>query len=196
MICTEWNYFWQRQGIWAEFELLDGGEYLFEEMFKTASSEVGAAYSLAQMLTFQHSEVQAATLHRADALSMYCTMFNIYGVPQKQFDAFYAYDALRQGETEVALTMGEGLDGVYAMASGGSDYACIAVSQYRGAWRNYHIAVSGLCEDACYTAECYLTDDRHHFTLVDTIEGKPRTLSLGKYLKANTILVWKIRKKS
>ena len=196
MICTEWNYFWQRQGIWAEFELLDGGEYLFEEMFKTASSEVGAAYSFAQMMTFQQSEVQAATLHRADALSMYCTMFNIYGVPQKQFDAFYAYDALREGKHEVALTRGEGLEGVYAMASGDENYACIAVSQYRGAWRNYHIALSGLDADAEYLAEAYLTDDKHHFALVDTKMGKPSALSLGKYLKANTILVWKIRKKA
>ncbi len=195
MICSEWNYFWQRQGIWSEFEL-EGGEYLFEEMFKTASFEVGASYSLAQMMTFQKSEVQAATLHRADALSMYCTMFNIYGVPQKQFDAFYAYDALRACKNEVMLAMGEGTDGVYAMAAGDEDAACIAVSQYRGAWRNYHMAITGLCEDAEYIAECYLTDDKHHFALVDTKIGKPSALSLGKYLKANTILVWKIRKKA
>lgn len=195
MICSEWNYFWQRQGIWSEFEL-EGGEYLFEEMFQTASSEVGASYSLAQMMTFQKSEVQAATLHRADALSMYCTMFNIYGVPQKQFDAFYAYDALRACKNEVMLEMGEGTDGVYAMAAGDEDAACIAVSQYRGAWRNYHMAITGLCEDAEYIAECYLTDDKHHFALVDTKIGKPSALSLGKYLKANTILVWKIRKKA
>lgn len=195
MICSEWNYFWQRQGIWSEFEL-EGGEYLFEEMFQTASSEVGASYSLAQMMTFQKSEVQAATLHRADALSMYCTMFNIYGVPQKQFDAFYAYDALRACKNEVMLEMGAGTDGVYAMAGGDEDAACIAVSQYRGAWRNYHMAITGLCEDAKYIAECYLTDDKHHFALVDTKIGKPSALSLGKYLKANTILVWKIRKKA
>ena len=165
-------------------------------MFQTASSEVGAAYSLAQMMTFQKSEVQAATLHRADALSMYCTMFNIYGVPQKQFGAFYAYDALREGGNEVLLTMGEDTDGVYAMASGDEDYACIAISQYRGTWRNYHMAIEGLCEDAEYVAECYLTDDKHHFELVDTRVGKPSALSLGKYLKANTILVWKIQKKA
>ena len=195
MICSEWNYFWQRQGIWSEFEL-EGGEYLFEEMFQTASSEVGASYSLAQMMTFQKSEVQAATLHRADALSMYCTMFNIYGVPQKQFDAFYAYDALRACKNEVMLEMGESTDGVYAMAAGDEDAACIAVSQYRGAWRNYHMAITGLCEDAEYIAECYLTDDKHHFALMDTKIGKPSALSLGKYLKANTILVWKIRKKA
>ena len=125
---------------------------------------------------------------------MYCTMFNIYGVPQKQFDAFYAYDALREGKHEVALTRGEGLEGVYAMASGDADYACIGISQYRGAWRNYHIALSGLDADAEYLAEAYLTDDHHHFALVDTQKGKSSTLSLGKYLKANSILVWKIRK--
>ena len=193
LICTEWNYFWIRTGLWAEFEL-EGGEYLFEEMFKTASSEVGAAYSLAQMMTFQQSEVRAATMHRADALSMYCTMFNIYGVPQKQFGAFYAYDALRQGQTEVAVTENGAHPGVYAMASARDDYACIAISQYRGAWKNYTLELKGLEKDVRYTAEYYLTDDRHHFERVFEQENTGGELSCGRYLKENSILVIKIRK--
>ena len=194
LLCTEWNYFWIRAGIWSEFEL-EGGEYLFEEMFKTASSEVGAAYSLAQMMTFQQSEVKAATLHRADALSMYCTMFNIYGVPQKQFDAFYAYDALREGKTQVSVSSGTNPKGVYVLASASEDYACIAVSQYRGAWKNYYFDVKGLDENAVYTAEYYLTDDRNSFALVRTDEDTAKNLSFGRYLKENSILVIKIRKK-
>lgn len=190
-VCTEWNYFWLRRGIWSEFEL-EGGEYVFEEMFTTASSEVGAAYSLAQMITFQQSEVQMATMHRADALSMYCTMFNIYGVPQKQFDAFYAYDALREGKNEVFVS-GES-DGVYVMASGDGDYACIAVSQYRGAWTNYDFDVKGLDADASYAVEYHLTDDRRHFEIVAEEKGKGKNLSFGRYLKENSVLVIKIRK--
>ena len=193
LVCTEWNYFWIRAGLWAEFEL-EGGEYLFEEMFKTASSEVGAAYSLAQMMTFQQSEVRAATMHRADALSMYCTMFNIYGVPQKQFDAFYAYDALRHGQTEVAVTENGAHPGVYAMASACGDYACVAISQYRGAWKSYTLELKGLEKDARYKAEYYLTDDRHHFELVSEQENAGGELSCGRYLKENSILVIKIRK--
>ncbi len=193
MICSEWNYFWQRPGIWSEFEL-EGGEYLFEEMFKTASSEVGAAYSLAQMITFQQSEVKMATLHRADALSMYCTMFNIYGVPQKQFDAFYAYDALREGKMEVALTKGEGLDGVYAAASRDGDYASVVVSQYRGAWRSYSFAFEGLCAESDYEVDIYLTDDKRSMEKIDKKTGKGNTLSLREYLKASSILVLKIKK--
>ena len=194
LICTEWNYFWNRSGLWAEFEL-DGGEYLFEEMFQTASSEVGAAFTLAQMIAFQQSEVQAATMHRADALSMYCTMFNIFGVPQKQFDAFYAYDALREGKTAVSVIPERESRGVYALASACGDYACIAVAQYRGAWRNYRFRVRGLDENAVYTAEYYLTDDRHSFDLVKTEENKPNDLSFGRYLKENSVMVIKIRKK-
>ena len=194
LLCTEWNYFWIRAGIWSEFEL-EGGEYLFEEMFKTASSEVGASYSLAQMMTFQQSEVKAATMHRADALSMYCTMFNIYGVPQKQFDAFYAYDALREGKTQVSVSSGTNPKGVYVLASASEDYACIAVSQYRGAWKNYYFDVKGLDENAVYTAEYYLTDDRNSFALVRTDEDTAKNLSFGRYLKENSILVIKIRKK-
>ncbi|MBQ9748569.1 MAG: hypothetical protein IJV98_07280 [Clostridia bacterium] len=193
-ICTEWNYFWVRPGLWAEFEL-EGGEYLFEELFKTASSHVGAAYSLAQMITFQHSEVKMATMHRADALSMYCTMFNIYGVPQKQFSAFYAYDALREGGTEVTLVKGEHTDGVYAMASGDRNALYIAVSQYRGAWRSYRFEILGLDPDAEYIAERYLTDDMRDFSPVGTQEGRPEALSLRPYLKANSVFVMKIRKK-
>ena len=190
-ICTEWNYFWLRRGIWSEFEL-EGGEHLFEEMFQTASSEVGAAYSLAQMMTFQQSEVKMATMHRADALSMYCTMFNIYGVPQKQFGAFYAYDALREGKNEVCVSGKK--DGVYVMASGDGDYACVSVAQYRGEWTNYDFEMKGLDTDADYTAEYYLTDDRHHFELVKTDCGKGKVLSFGKYLKENSVLTIKIRK--
>ena len=183
-----------RSGLWAEFEL-EGGEYLFEEMFTTASSEVGASYSLAQMITFQQSEVKAATMHRADALSMYCTMFNIYGVPQKQFAAFYAYDALREGRTEVLVSSECPQKGVYVLASAHEDYACIAAAQYRGAWKNYNFEVRGLDENAVYTAEYYLTDDKRSFALVRTDEDTAKNLSFGRYLKENSILVIKIRKK-
>ena len=161
-------------------------------MFQTASSEVGAAYSLAQMMAFQQSEVKMATMHRADALSMYCTMFNIYGVPQKQFGAFYAYDALREGKNEVCVSGKK--DGVYVMASGDGDYACVSVAQYRGEWTNYDFEMKGLDTDADYTAEYYLTDDRHHFELVKTDCGKGKVLSFGKYLKENSVLTIKIRK--
>ena len=139
-------------------------------------------------------EVQMATMHRADALSMYCTMFNIYGVPQKQFDAFYGYDALRQGETEVSVTENGAHPGVYAMASACGDYACIVVSQYRGAWKNYTFDLKGLKEDSEYTAEYYLTDDRHSFELVYTQINLGKELHCGRYLKENSILVIKIQK--
>ena len=84
--------------------------------------------------------------------------------------------------------------GVYAMASASDDYACIAVAQYRGAWKNYSFEVKGLDDDAVYTAEFCLTDDRHHFETVDTMKVRGRDLALGKYLKGNSILVIKIQK--
>ena len=194
-LCTEWNYFWLRPGVWSEFEL-DGGEYLFEEMFKTASSEVGASYSLAQMITFQQSEVKLATMHRADALSVYCTMFNIYGVPQKQFSAFYAYDALREEKTEVAVTSLGNTDGVYTMAAGTADSACIGIAQYRGTWKSYDLDVRGLDENATYIVERYLTDDKRNYERISIEEGKPSALSFRQYLKENSVFVMKIRKKA
>jgi len=192
-ICTEWNYFWIRPGLWAEFEL-DGGEYLFEELFQTASSHIGAAYSFAQMLTFQKSEVRLAAMHRADALSMYCTMFNIYGVPQKQFSAFYAFDALRSLGTEVYSEASDSADGVYAAAAENAEEGSIGIAQYRGAWRSYTLDVRGLIPDAVYTVEKYLTDDRHNFEPIGTETGTPASIHWNTYLKAGSVLTVKIRR--
>ena len=125
---------------------------------------------------------------------MYCTMFNIYGVPQKQFDAFYAYDALRRGKTEVAVSENGAHPGVYLAASADGDYACIAVAQYRGAWKNYSFEIKGWDRDTVCTAEYYLTDDRHDFALVHMQKGALDTISFGRYLKENSIFVIKIRK--
>jgi hypothetical protein len=121
-------------------------------------------------------------------------MFNIYGVPQKQFGAFYAYDALRKGKNEVRVNENGAHPGVYVMASACEDYACVVISQYRGAWKNYNLELTGLEADAEYTAEYYLTDDRHDFELVQTCKNKGNAISCGKYLKENSILVIKIRK--
>jgi hypothetical protein len=190
-ICTEWNYFWQRRGIWNDMGG-ENGEYLMEEMFTTASSHVGAAYSLAQMLTFQQSEVRIATLHRADALSVYCTMFNIYGVPQKQFTAFYAFDALRACGTEVKTDVLA--DGVYAAAASGEGEYAVCVAQYRGSWKTYSLRVCGLCENEVYTAESYITDDKRNFELVRVQTGTPAEIDFSQYLKSGSIFVMKLKK--
>ena len=50
-------------------------------------------------------------------------------------------------------------------------------------------------KDSVYTVEYYLTDDRHSMDLVRTDENTPDQLTFGKYLKENSILVMKIRKK-
>ncbi|MBQ7290769.1 MAG: hypothetical protein IJW76_03470 [Clostridia bacterium] len=190
-ICTEWNYFWQRRGIWNDMDG-ENGEYLMEEMFTTASSHVGAAYSLAQMLTFQQSEVRVATLHRADALSVYCTMFNIYGVPQKQFTAFYAFDALRACGTEVKTDVLA--DGVYAAAASREGEYAVCVAQYRGSWKTYSLCVCGLCENEVYTAESYITDDKRNFELVRVQTGTPGEIDFSQYLKSGSIFVMKLKK--
>jgi hypothetical protein len=82
------------------------------------------------------------------------------------------------------------------MASGDGDYACVSVAQYRGEWTNYDFEMKGLDTDADYTAEYYLTDDRHHFAPIRTDENLPHMLRFGTYLKENSVLTIKIRKKS
>jgi hypothetical protein len=170
----------------------DEGEYVAEKLFIEASSHVGAAYSLANMITFQQSEVALATMHRADALSVYCTMFNIYGVPQKQFTAFYAFDALRECGTAVKTEVL--CEGVFAQCAGDSEKCAVAVSQYRGEEKTYTFRLNGLCEDAEYTAEIYITDESRKFELVRTQNAKPCGLDFAVYLKKGSILALKISK--
>jgi hypothetical protein len=190
-ICTEWNYFWQKNGIWKAMGS-DEGEYVAEKMFTEASSHIGAAYSLANMITFQQSEVKLATMHRADALSVYCTMFNIYGVPQKQFSAFYAFDALREcGHSVKTEASGAG---IFAQAAGNAEKCAVAIAQYRGEEKNYRISLNGLCEDFDYTAEIYITDESRNFALAEVQKGKPHEIEFSYYLKRGSILALKINK--
>ena len=191
LICTEWNYFWQREGIWKALGS-DEGEYVAQEMFTEASSHVGAAYSLANMITFQQSEVAIATMHRADALSVYCTMFNIYGVPQKQFSAFYAFGALRECGTAVKTE--SYCKGVYALGAGDAEKCAVALAQYRGEEKTYRLRLDGLCEYAEYTAEAYITDGSRNYELVRVQKGTPCELDFSADLKRGSVLVLKISK--
>lgn len=190
-ICTEWNYFWQRPGMWAEFEL-EGSEYTFEELFREASGARGAAYSLAAMMTFQKCGVEIATLHRADALSMYCTFFNVYGVPQKQYDAFLIWNELRKlGNVIKTEPDGEG-DGTYAVAAEKDGALCIAVSRYAKSADEVTFEFSGLDKNKQYEAVTVTYDERH-----GEICSKPESVcgKIDVHIAGESVLIVKISEK-
>ena len=152
---------------------------MFQQLFNEASGIRGAAYSLAAMITFQNEGVAAATLHRADPLSMYCTVFNIYGVPQKQYDAFLCFKELRKLGTAVQADCAD--EGVYvAAATDGADVV-VAISSYFGAPGFRRLKIAGHYEDAVYTLTRRVCDAERSLESVQTQTGIPSELDTGFY---------------
>lgn len=190
-ICDEWNYMLESDNIWPDL----GGpraEFVNEDLFRQAMGPVGATFTAAYLIAMQNSPVDIAAAFTGDCSNIFCTIFNAYGVPQKPFDAFLAFNEIRKMGNQVEATVTE--RGVYALASAKDNEICALIAQYTGLNVNYEISVDGLVEGAEYRLEKILTDATRNSETVFTQVGKPSELAFKTYMQAASFMLIKLTK--
>lgn len=124
---NEWNYAdlndWT-QRLWAR----DSGKAR-RDTFEKAKGVQGASFCAAALIALQDARVDAANYYDGQPSALFCGLFDYYGVPQKTFYAFVAFNELVKHPYRVAVTVGGGTaaaQNVYACA-GTNDSGQIAL---------------------------------------------------------------------
>ncbi len=163
-ICDEWNY-WPAPQPEMPRPLAEGtrGASL-HSMFPFASGHAGTSFCVGTMARLHDTRCGIATHYDGVPTNYFCSIFDRYGYPEKQYYAFVMYRELYERQRRVPVE-GAG-DGIYALAAGNADSISILVTSFRAA-ADMHLLITGLDTDARYRQRRYLTDAAHCHTLTE-----------------------------
>ncbi|WP_167859461.1 GH39 family glycosyl hydrolase [Paenibacillus cymbidii] len=141
-VFDEWNY--MDSSLWSViFE--PGSEYMRKEMFERSKGVEGASFAAAVLTMLQECPVDQANYYDAQPHALFCGLFDYYGVPQKAYYAFDAFNRLAQFPHRVEAAPCEGAQGLYCCAAVNDDgEAAVLISNYGTGTRMYELALNGL----------------------------------------------------
>ncbi|MCU6710226.1 hypothetical protein M6D81_16120 [Paenibacillus sp. J5C_2022] len=137
---NEWNYFTGDFGtIWKK-----GNEWLRKDVFDRQKSEEGASFAAHVLSLLQDLPVDYANYYDAQPTALFCGLFDYYGVPQKSFYAFHAFDKLLRHDVRLACTIGKASDGASCLAGrGGNGDIAVLISHFREEEAEYTVNIAG-----------------------------------------------------
>lgn len=104
---NEWNYAdlsdWKKK-LWSKDSAMAR-----RDMFEKAKGVEGASFCAAGLIALQDARVDAANYYDGQPSALFCGLFDYYGVPQKTFYAFAAFNELVKHPHRVAVTVGGGI---------------------------------------------------------------------------------------
>ncbi len=109
---NEWNY-WPHEAARPAFRA--GNEYNTERTFERAKSEEGASFDAGILLLLQDLPVDVANYYDGQPTSLW-SLFNNYGVPQKNYYAFKAFKELYNYRDRIKTEIIEGREGFFCCA--------------------------------------------------------------------------------
>ncbi len=173
-VFDEWSYF--EDELWNVI-LLPGSEYVRKEMFERSKGVEGASFSAAVLTMLQDCPVDQATYYDGQPNALFCGLFDYYGVPQKTYHAFEAFNRLAQYPNKVELTLAEEAQGLYSCATVNDDgEAAVLISNYSGRTRFYELELKGLQQQS--NSELYILDRERNLQREDLEWKEPGRLSL------------------
>jgi hypothetical protein len=158
-ILDEWNGF-EWVNLWGSILDDDRAKY---EAFTSASGETGAAFTASALISMLDLPIDIATIYDGQPTNIFCTVFDRYGVPTKQYYAFDAFNKLKQTGGRIQTECET--DGMYAAAAVSGDGKKISVLIANNDMPNgfYQYEFTGLDPDAQYICEIYSTDKHRTF---------------------------------
>ncbi|NLL83744.1 MAG: hypothetical protein GX230_05810 [Lentisphaerae bacterium] len=160
LICDEWNYI-PNSGVTPEppRPFTEGTRSHGKRVaFSFSSGYGGTSFCAATMIRLHDSRTTIATHYDGHPTNYYCTMFDRYGYPEKQFYAFVKFRELYERQRRVAVS--KTTDGVYALAAGDGKSLAVLVTSFDSA-AEITLKFSGLQDGAKYRCRRYLTDIDH-----------------------------------
>jgi len=124
---NEWNFF---DGDWTTL-FLPGNERDRRELFEKAKGTQGASFAAAMLLTLQDCPVDEANYYDGQPFSVWCGLFDYYGVPTKTYHAFRLFNDLCHHSQRLHVHLDD--EGVYACAGRNTaGEMAVLLSRYRG----------------------------------------------------------------
>ncbi len=166
LICDEWNYWPQTipdpepPRPFAE-ETRSAWRHA---AFPLASGHGGTSFCVGTLARLHDTRCRIATHYDGAPTNFYCTIFDRYGYPEKQFYAFVMYRQLYERRRRLAVSPAAG--GLYALAAGDSDSLALLLTSFR-APADLRLAFRGISPGAAYRCRRYLTDATHCHALFE-----------------------------
>lgn len=188
-ILDEWNYLVPIPDVWGQIFSGEGAKAR-GEAFLESSGEIGASFTAAELIDMIDLPIDIATFYEGQPVNLFCTIFDRFGLPTKQFYAFEAFARLRQQGERAALECD--IPGVYALATASGEGACLMAANWDGATNTYASELRGLADDATYRYELFLLDSRRDLEKIDERTGRPCDLPGELYLHKNSVALVQI----
>ncbi|WP_159457742.1 GH39 family glycosyl hydrolase [Virgibacillus dakarensis] len=190
---NEWNFFESDfKKLW-----LQGSEYIRQDTFEKAKSTVGASFSASVLMMLQESSVQSSNYFDGQPSAKFCGLFNYYGVPQKTFYAFEAFQHLCQFPLRIDTAVDNSINGIYCCGGKNEqDEVAILISNFRGQGRLYSIKMENFIDDSNRVCQKYMLDDNYDLELVHTCKASQIKDDMEIFIPTNSTVLLKIVNKN
>jgi hypothetical protein len=188
---NEWNYWTFRwEQIWKR-----GNEYMRRESFEKQKNEEGASFVAASLILLQDQPVDILNYYDGQPISLFCGIFDYYGVPQKTFYAFKAFREMLDYPERVKSEVSANAAGLYSLAALNREknQAAILISNFNGTMDEYGIRIQGLPLKEKTVYEVYLLDEGHNLELVKSDRFKTHDTAIKILLHKHAVALIKIR---
>lgn len=165
---NEWNYMNFAPG--KNWKDMWSDPYIKRDMFERGKGAEGASFSAAVMIALQDAYVDVANYYDGQPSSIFCGLFDYYGVPQKTFHAFKAIGDLYRLGNRVQTDWEHGRDNLYACAaiSGNGQSAMALLVNFGTEAREAELLPEGLPTPGGWVAEISALDQERQMGLVAT----------------------------
>lgn len=189
---NEWNYF---GGEWEKLFSKDSAQYK-RYIFEKLKNEEGASFAAAVLIMLQDCYVDVANYYDGQPSSMFCGLFDIYGVPQKTYFAFKAFNELYRGVRQrVKVITAPYINGVYCCAgiNEKGDESTVLISNFNSESREYGISFKGLVLNGNYICEAYVLDRDRNLELASCDKVNLSNPQLKKYIGRHSVALLKLK---
>jgi Glycosyl hydrolases family 39. len=189
---NEWNYNAMQPD--KDGPAGEGNEYVTERQFERLKNEEGASFDAAVLMLLQDCPVDIANYYDAAPTSIY-SMFNVYGVPQKAYYAFKAFNRLYMHPERVSAVVASEIDGLYCCAGYDSKISegVLLVSNFNAECREYSFKIKNPAGAESCLINTYKLDKRHNLEIVDSRKFSGMEIELFRHIPEQTVLLFEIR---
>jgi len=193
MTLTEWNFIMNRPfwGVINDLENPASAAKARHEIMPETEGLVGASFTAAVLIEMADLPIDIATFYDGQPTNFFCTIFDRWGYPTKQYYPFVAFDmAVKQGERVYSECE---ISGTYALATASESGVSIMLSNWEGRTGEYPVEIVGFDPNKRCKYEIFTLDARHDFEKTTelsniSVDDFPKDV----YMHANDVVLIKI----
>jgi xylan 1,4-beta-xylosidase len=155
---NEWNLIES-----AGWPLLGRGiRHACRDAFLRQRNEIGAGFAASVLIRMQTEPIDMMNYYDAQPHSLWCGLFDQFGVPQKTFRVFQAFGMLKKTPERLSLDSDDEIPGIAGLAAGSPDGRSLTVLLAREAREGETVVQLRLAGPKTYECSGFQVVDRSH----------------------------------